>query len=246
MFERWTTYMRKSKYVPAVLLALTFTACQNGTETTDDYQSKMVEGYGELKFGMSFDEVISVTGLKLYNPVSLQNCLRDRSIRGCLLIPRNNLITYQTVEGISYGLGLAFNKFDRLTDIELNFIRRTIDDPSQRISIEDCLSIYQRTADWIVKEYGPFDLPSSENQKISSNEITAAGTKYSIYRSSKTTFLANNYKNFSNRRKLSVFSFAQPDSCEVSVKWEEPENVERYELSADQKAKLEELTSSTK
>src|SRR3546814_9709758 len=96
---------------------------------------------------LSFAESTGLTGLSRFNPAAVKGCLLELAVRGCYLTPDNNLISYTSVDGIPYTLALSFNRFDKLTDISLKYEREMIDDPDQKMSLEDCRAIHERTAD---------------------------------------------------------------------------------------------------
>lgn len=195
-------------------------------------QGASIDGYGNLKFGMSFDEATAIAGNEFFDPTTLRDCLRDRPIRGCLLLSRNDFVPYRTIGGIPYGLKLAFNRFDKLTDIELGFIRRDED----AISSDDCLSIHQRTADWLVKEIGPFDPPALGQGNSAAK--TTAGTDYAISSSRKPDWLSANRKQYRDGRQIDLISHFILGSCQISVNWADDLKIERWKLPPDQEAEL--------
>src|SRR3546814_9755483 len=115
---------------------------------------------------MSFAESTGLTGLSRFNPAAVKGCLLELAVRGCYLTPDNNLISYTSVDGIPYTLALSFNRFDKLTDISLKYEREMIDDPDQKMSLEDCRAIHERTADWLVKDFGRSEEHTSELQSL--------------------------------------------------------------------------------
>src|SRR3546814_2649716 len=82
---------------------------------------------------------------------------------------------------------LSFNRFDKLTDISLKYEREMIDDPDQKMSLEDCRAIHERTADWLVKDFGAFEQKKEKGVEIVK---TAKGSEYSYYLDG-TTFIAS-------------------------------------------------------
>src|SRR3546814_14271324 len=97
--------------------------------------------------------------------VCSSDLLLELAVRGCYLTPDNNLISYTSVDGIPYTLALSFNRFDKLTDISLKYEREMIDDPDQTMSLEDCRAIHERTADWLVKDFGAFEQKEEKARK---------------------------------------------------------------------------------
>lgn len=110
-----------------------------------------VAGFNDLRLGMQYQEALALAGVERFNPVSLAECPRRLPLRGCFLPPRSReTAPYEIREGIPYDLLLSFNRFGRLTDIDLEYQRET------GITPEECLSLHSRTLDWLTRDYGPF------------------------------------------------------------------------------------------
>src|SRR3546814_3314455 len=73
-----------------------------------------------------------------------------------------------------------------------------IDDPDQKMSLEDCRAIHERTADWLVKDFGAFEQKKEKGVEIVK---TAKGSEYSYYLDG-TTFIASFLKNLSDTRRI--------------------------------------------
>lgn len=227
--------IRASKIAPFAFLA----ACSPSAANTDQLSSEnVIEGYDDLKFGMSFDEAVSIAGLSQFDPGRIDECMIERPIRGCLLLSRNNFTPYRTIEGVPYTLSLSFNRFDKLTDIQLSFVRS--DD--QAISGEECLSIHERTVDWLVPEIGAFDeAASTEDQNI---RRTEAGHQFAIFNSGANDWLSANFVKFEGGRQIDLVSHFLSGRCEISVNWADDLEIERWELSPTEQADYDRIVGS--
>lgn len=203
------------------------------------------EGYGGLKLGMSYSEATAITGTSIFNPVSVQKCERDLPIRGCLLNPISNLVNFISRDGIGYGIQLAFNKYDRLTDIDFHFERSTMEDEGQRISLKDCEAISIRTIDWLTAEFGKLDSKAREGTIPA---MTPKGSPYfeSASNHSKSYF-AEADKELPDGREINLLTYyIQLDSgaitCDVRVGFAESREVERWKMSPEEDAEFERTT----
>jgi hypothetical protein len=234
----------------ALVLALwLITACNQ--QTSNDAQKaeapakpRGVSGYGDLKFGMSFDEAMALTSASMFNPYSLKGCLSERPIRGCTLHPDSDLTAFETVAGIPYGLGLAFNRFDKLTDVDLEFKRRD----EEKILKDDCQQIHERTLDWVAKEYGPFGKPRNpEDAKQAKMIRTKSGTPYYAVPSvdNNATLVNMAPVDFSDGTSVIVVGTYILGICDISVSFRDRKDVERWTLAPEREKELNEIISST-
>ena len=137
-----------------------------------------MDGYRDLTLGMTFEEAIGRVEPRLFNPVSLKECFDDLAIRGCGLTRNSADTIYEMRNGIPYALSLNFNSDDKLTDIALNFRRE------KGITGAQCRSIFAKTVDWVVRDYGPvtfkrsgdkLDVPGNDKDVVAK---TPSGTEY--------------------------------------------------------------------
>jgi len=167
----------------AFCVLLMATACgsspsNNKLEPAPQPSYKPMDGYRDLKLGMSFEDAIGRLDSDLFNPVSLKECFDDLAIRGCGLSPKSDDTIYEMRSGIRYALKLEFNSDDKLTDIELNYHREG------GITGSQCRSIFARTVDWASKDYGPLsyqrtgDRPIAKAPEGNVFATTPGGTKY--------------------------------------------------------------------
>jgi hypothetical protein len=228
----------------ASTLAIGLAACGSTAPAAQSESAKPsgIDGYGNLKFGMSFAEATGLTGLSRFNSAAVKGCMIELAVRGCYLTPGDNLTSYVSVDGVPYTLALSFNRYDKLTDISLKYQREMIEDPDQKMSFEDCKAIHERTADWLVKEFGQFDQKKEDGVEILK---TAKGSEYSFYRNG-TTFIASFQKKLPDKRRVSLISHymvLDPETnCSIDVQFAEPETVERWEMSPEDKKHFDEIT----
>jgi len=237
-----TGFARRFRWLSPIALALAACGSTAPAAQSENAKPSRIGGYGNLQFGMSFAESTELTGLSRFNPAAVKGCLLELAVRGCYLTPDDNLISYTSVDGVPYTLALSFNRFDKLTDISLKYEREMIDDPDQKMSLEDCRAIHERTADWLVKDFGAFEQKKEKGVEIVK---TAKGSEYS-YHLDGTTFIASFQKNLSDKRRISLVShymvLGSNTTCSIGAEFSEPDTVERWELSPDEKKQLNEVT----
>jgi hypothetical protein len=222
--------------VAVAALALLISACGQQATKVPAKPEQTLEGYGDLKLGMTFDQATAATAAYSFDPGSLKQCLAQLAVRGCILNPQNDLTAYRTIEGVPYGLELAFNSHDRLTDIYLDYERNAYRDPAEQISKEDCLSIYDRTMDWVVKQYGKGFL-EREEKPSPPNRTTPGGNRYFV-NDVGGTVVGIQDKTMPKGRILTLmatyFGKGADSNCSVEVVFQEPRSVERWKLPPDQ------------
>jgi hypothetical protein len=137
-----------------------------------------MNGYRNLKLGMSFEDVIAKLDADLFNPASLKGCFDELALRGCRLSRRSDDTIYEMRSGIPYAVGLNFNSEDKITDIELNYHHEG------KITGDECRGVFARTVDWAVKDYGALtyeragDSPDVEAAATSLHAKTPGGVTY--------------------------------------------------------------------
>lgn len=225
---------------PAIVLATLTGACAPNGTSEENGQNELV-GYGGLVLGSTFEEATLVASPRLFNPYGLSECIQDMPISGCFLSPRDELDTFQRIDGIPYGLQLEFNRFGALTDITLKFTRRrTYDDDlnpvSATITRSECLDIVDRTVDWVTGEYGNLAGNRPKNPKTQA-AATAGGNAYWMQDSTDGSgFVATGEAPMQNGRSVGIFAHflmldGEPD-CDLSVSFEESEEIERRAMES--------------
>lgn len=222
--------------ITATGLALALSACgSTSPAATAQEEAKVsapnasIDGFGDLKFGMSFAEATALVGIDSLNPVAVKECRIELAVHGCLAMPDTSLSTYITIDGVPYGAGLSFNRFDKLTDISLVYKREEIMDPDERMTLDDCKAIHERTVDWLYRDYWSFDL---NREKGVETVKTAKGNAYSAHNSDET-FLGTIQKDLQDKRRVSLITFymaGDSTACRVDVSFADLQSVERRNM----------------
>lgn len=220
-----------------MLAALLSGACHpSGTEASKTPTQAAIAGYGNLKFGMSLTEALSLTGSSHFNPAGILGCAKDLAIRGCTLHPDTNLDAYATIDGIPYGLGLAFNRFDKLTDITLQYERETIEDEEQRLTPAECRTIADRSIDWLSKRFGPMTSAELKGDHLKERR-TPAGARY-WSADGDGGFMSSGKVEKAGHRQISFMGYyllpGEDVDCSISVTFGDDPKIERWRLSAEE------------
>lgn len=242
-------------HVAGPALALALCGCnaappvQNAAEPSNSANSarELLDGYGSIKFGSSFQDAIRTLGGSLFNSAAVSDCYRDLPLRGCYLSRNMSGTPFEMRDGIPYTLSLSFNRYDKLTDIGLDY------DREGDITRADCLHIHERTLDWVTREYGPMRFrsgtPEPTNQPASHR--TAGGNPYELGSGRDGFFVTAPMRTVSpdtaegnqtrpitrwdGARYVSLLStFIMVDGnpiCSINVDFSEPEPVERRAMN---------------
>lgn len=243
----------------SLLLAGCGTSGLNNSEADANVSTRAevsaIEGYRELRLGMPFEEAISAAGPNALGAYSISECTREMPIRGCVVHPdRDAGAVYEVRDGIPYHLDLAFNRLGRLTDIGLEY-RRQGD-----VTAEQCLDIHARTLDWLVERYGAIRSSSGGEggEFVEKTRTSPAGNGFRYGQRSTSEFITHPARTVSgiaavredtaitrwdSQRYASVLSsflilVGRPE-CQVSVKFSEPESIERWQPSPQVQADLD-------
>lgn len=213
---------------------------ENVSGKTATESGKPIEGYGELKFGSTLMEVLAQTGSERFNSYGMKLCLDDLPLKGCFLSPASDAAPYLIEGGIPYKLGLDFNKFDKLTDIQLSY------DREGKTSFDECLSLHERTLEWLAGRYGEFPLQLSAKDPLETRK-TPGGVPYLLGRTKNGSFVSGSTRTaparlpssvrrkpiteWDNERYVWLLSHyivvgGRPN-CHVGIQFSEPESVER-------------------
>lgn len=172
-------------YLKAALIGhiLLLTSCDAGSlskqSPVDENKLIAIDGYQQLKFGMSFYGALAATRVDLFYPGSLKECQRNMATEGCLLFQKSNDSVFEMREGIPYALQLHFSKYDKLDQIGLVFARgkQEEDISEEGISKAECQDVFLRSVDWLSEEYGKLEqrAKSDENDGSYKNVKTRNG-----------------------------------------------------------------------
>lgn len=220
------------------LAAVALCSCEPNVQD----KPEILDGYGGLTLGSTFEEAMSVASASAFNPYGIKKCLEEMPIKGCFLSPKDDLSIFRQVQGIPYTLQLDFNRLGALTDITLLYSRGSRYDEARNMTLAtiteaQCADILERTIDWVVKDYGRFQNDAGEE----TDEVkkTTAGNLYTRSPSTdkKGFHFADKIK-MGEGRMVTVFAHYLlldefgPD-CGVDVSFEEPDTIERRPTDID-------------
>lgn len=204
--------------------------------------TKPLDGYGKIKLGISFREAMEGLDAGDFNPYSLRQCLDDLPLDGCFLSASENASAYEVQDGIPYVLALSFNRHDKLTDINLSYSRE------KKVTQAECLTLHERTLDWLTKAYGEFRFSTHHNQKDPARQVRSTPDKhqYAVALTQKDFFVTAPMRSLGNLpaevtdrvitewgrdRYVSLFTtFIIVDgkpACSVDIGISEPASIER-------------------
>lgn len=144
---------------------------------------KQVDGYGAIKLGMSFDNVLKALPDVQWNELLLKACQNDLPVTGCLLSQDEGFL--DRIDGMPFQAHLSINKHDVLTDITLRYERE-----NSEMSQTLCLSLFDRALDHVAKEFGPMATNvRHEKGIVYLPRKTANGVSYVVSRGKSGFFL---------------------------------------------------------
>lgn len=245
----WRTLLSAAAITGAGLLtADCHSAPPSGTDAPSTRSYKAIDGYRDVKLGMTFEAMLETVSPSILNPAGLRECFDSLPLTGCAVGPKESSSTWEMRDGIGYGLSLDFNKHDRLTDLTLKYERDGL------ITAPQCRDILARTIDWTANDYGPLDWRREgdhlDRATLGKQALftTPSGNPYATLRPDKngnwvSQFMGLKALKLGKRtvngkrervepaRNLSIFASyivlpAHPD-CEVEVTFHEPDAVER-------------------
>lgn len=213
--------------------------------------STELKGYADLNFGASFEEALAVAGASAFNAYGISKCSEEIPIRGCLLTGEESS-TFRRIDGIPYRLQLAFNKFGTLTDISLEFVRRSTDNEDNdrvpaSITADECRDIIERTIDWVSRDFSKIQVRDGDGSTESKILTTAAGNKYRNSGSA-NSFLAEGFIPFKSGREIYLLSHfltidGEPD-CSVDISFQESDKIPRWKVDPKMEAELKQIQES--
>lgn len=149
---------------------------------------------------------------------------------------------FEVIEGIPFHLSAWFNRFDKLTDIDLVYVG------PDGISTDECMSIFERSVDWVSNNYGPmYGRPMNPKDDPSKfvTRTTPSGLEYELWldgdsaapllmRTAPTDFPLEsrslNINEWNDDQFVYVAAVKVTDMCEVNIKFNDSPSVERPKL----------------
>lgn len=121
------------------LIAFLMPSCGDGAASE---QRSDIEGFGPLRFGMSFEEAMGAVANGTFNPAGVARCADTLALRGCLLNRRTGP-QFDVIEAsIPYKFAAKIGRDNKLYDITLWF------DPEAKLSRDECVAMLEATVDW--------------------------------------------------------------------------------------------------
>jgi hypothetical protein len=121
------------------MAALLMPSC-SGSAASD--QPSDIEGFGPLRFGMSFEEVLTAAPIGAFNPAAIADCADTLALRGCLLTQRTGPQFDIIHASVPYRFAAEIGRDNKLYDITLWF------EPEAKLSREECVRMLEATVEW--------------------------------------------------------------------------------------------------
>lgn len=232
--------IRLSRFSTAFWGAAALASC-DGIGAPDPKVQELA-GIDGLTFGMSLTEALSTVPASFFSGLALKQCQETGALYGCLVLPKSDLSTYKTKGGVPYTIQLAFNKFDKLTDIELKYDRRPdYEGAGPKLSRDECRSIFERTLTWVREEQGPL----SQKKDVESGEVRhdlPGGHSYRSYETGGSIVASLAAAKAGGRSVDVMLTYIKVDRdpyCSVSVSYEDSRAVERWKIDPSERPVME-------
>lgn len=131
--------------------------------------AKPIEGEGDYKFGMSFDDAMTAETGVYWEGRSLLKCRDEIPVKGCMLNADQERTYWPSFAGMALVPKLLFNQNAELTDLDLE--RRY----EAGVTSVQCERIHQQLVDSLTVKYGAAE--SDKNQTVPAIK-TGAGNPY--------------------------------------------------------------------
>lgn len=178
-----------------------------------------IDGYGNLKFGMSMPDIVSLVGPQRFNSYSLKECVEDIATDGCFLSQKSNTTLYEIKDGIPFALQVGFSKFDKLEDVGLVFHR------DEGVSGKECVDIFTRAVGWLEQDFGTLVSWEDTAEKEASLQpiVTPEGTKHRVFDGDSGSVMGDGRVNFEDGSGVFILAFGTrtkgKESCMVNIKF---------------------------
>jgi hypothetical protein len=161
-----------SRVLATVILAGLLASCSKPAQVNKDHPqkptTKPIDGYADIKFGESFNDVM-VAHPADFEPYDIRQCYKNMPLAGCVLISQDETPP-EIRDGVPYKQTVRLNQAGKVTDVDLDYDRKG------NISGADCRSIHERTLDWLARDYG--SLYEEITPKAAQRFRTPAGNTY--------------------------------------------------------------------
>jgi hypothetical protein len=141
-----------SRVLAAVISAGLLASCSKPAQVNSEQRHKpaanTIDGYADIKFGESFNDVMAAHPAD-FEHYDIRQCYKNIPLAGCVLISEDEM-PRQIRDGVPYKRTVRLNQTGKVTDVDLDYERKG------NISGADCRSIHERTLDWLARDYGSF------------------------------------------------------------------------------------------
>ncbi|WP_143736996.1 hypothetical protein [Erythrobacter tepidarius] len=212
------------KYTSLALAALLMSGC--GRSGASD-QPADIDGFGPLRFGMSFEEVLAAAAIGTFNPASITDCADTLVLRGCLLTQRTGPQFDVIHESIPYKFAAEIGRDNKLYSITLWF------DPEARLSREECVRMLEATVDWS----WPGEAQTNTKLKLSDDyewRTSPKGVRFPMSREGDfaTVFMPEEGGGVARSYFASFLMIDGKPDCSVSVSFTVPTEMPRVDTEA--------------
>lgn len=239
MVLRFTAWLRASKHVASrlsstgvrgvaakrsymVLAALLMPGCSGGVKSD---QAAEIEGFGPLRFGMSFEEVLTAAPIGTFNPAAIADCADTMALRGCLLTQRTGQQFDVIHASIPYKFAAKIGRDNKLYDITLWF------EPEAKLSREECVRMLEATVDWS----WPGEVRTTTKLKLSDDykwHTSPKGVRFPISQKGDfaTVFMPEDRGGVARSYFASFLTIAGKPDCSLSVSFSVPTDAPRIDV----------------
>lgn len=173
-YERNPVTSNRAK--PLLLLAATMLASACSSEAVPPEKAKPLQGFRQIEFGASLDEVLTKASPYQFDSYAVQSCIEEMAVEGCLLTQGHGAF-FALEDGIPYGVHVAFNVRGQSEGIILVYEKKG------GVSEDQCRSIFARTIDWLSLEieFHPESFYLLDRPENRIDYRTSRGIKYRSY-----------------------------------------------------------------
>jgi hypothetical protein len=206
-----------------IALAALLTPSCGGSAASD--QPTDIDGFGPLRFGMSFEEVLAAAAIGTFNPAAITDCADTLVLRGCLLTQRTGPQFDVIHESIPYKFAAEIGRDNKLYAITLWF------DPEARLSREECVRMLEATVDWS----WPGEAQTNTKLKLSGDyewRTSPKGVRFPMSRQGDfaTVFMPEDGGGVARSYFASFLTIDGKPDCSVSVSFSVPTDAPRIDV----------------
>lgn len=196
-------------------------------QTTEPKPEKPLDGWGSFKFGMTFDDALTVEPGVRWGSESFQDCRDEMPLKGCTLDPSEESYVSLTA-GVALLPALYFNREGALYTVRMQKVMRG------DISLAQCEHAHGALLDYLDYEWGSGTVPiRGKGPQV--NRKTPKGRTFFRTGGPGPVFVMD-IEDFSKRpdgRKITILSHYTakseytPADCWLGIYYDGPESIER-------------------